>query len=325
MSEEKKEVTEQPASKEPDEIQLEDILETAFVVSQEKTSEKTSVDEKSTEVTTEPKTKKPEEPAKSEKKKEEVIPKEKPKYSDNEVEVWRKDSENKKEWQKTQTQKSQIINKYSDDEIELISAKIKLENQTKEFKPEPLPDVFIVKDEFGEDVNVKTEILKPQIEKLIENAKNKWIEEFAPQIKDAEKYRVQAEQATGQAKNQAGIVRIEQYFGDHPNVGFDLGDDPIQTINDIKNAGSTHPDYKKLLNLDAVAHRSEALGCSMKEAHIDLFGKTEQIKKADEIIKEEQKSMQQEKPGQKSKVVTEDEAFDQQMEIGTKQKENVFD
>ena len=325
MSEKETEVTEQPA----DEITLDNILESAPVVSQEETS-KPSVDEKSTEVTTE--TEKTEEPEKApEETAEKEVPSEpektedKPKYSDDEIEVWRKDSENKSSWQKSLTKKSQMVNKYDDEKLATIEATAQLMDKMKEFKPEPLPEEFTIKDEFGEDVKIKSNILEPYVNKALENAKNKWIEEFAPQIKDAERFKAEAEQATAHASDQAALVRMEQYFGDYPDASFDLGDDPVQMLNDINSAGVTHPDYKKLLNLNAVAQRAAAMRIGMKEAHIDLFGKSEQIKKAEKVIEEEQKVAQSEKPGKTGKVFTEDEKFEKTLGIGIKKQDNAFD
>lgn len=326
------EVTEQPA----DEITLDNIIESAPVVSQKKAS-KPSVDEKSTKATIETttETEKTEDTVEPEKVSEETAEKEvlsepekikdKPKYSDDEVEVWRKDSENKSNWQKSLTKKSQMVNKYDDEKLATIEATAQLMDKMKEFKPEPLPETFKTKDEFGEDVSVKSDILKPYIDKILENARNKWIEEFAPQIKDAEKFKAEAEQATAHASSQAALVRMEQYFGDYPDAKFDLGDDPVQTLNDINSSGVTHPDYKKLLNLNAVAQRAAAMGIGMKEAHIDLFGKFEQIKKAEKVIEEEQKVALSEKPGKTGKIFTEKETFEKTLGIGTKKLDNAFD
>jgi len=331
MSEEEtKEVKEQPTEKAPEEIQLDDIMADAPVVSQQETS-KPNVDEKSTEVTTEetePKESEPEETVKPEEKGEDVEPEEpkvEPKYSDEDIEAWRKDSENKSNWQKSLTKKSQFVNKYDDDKIANLEAMAQLQDKMKDFKPDPLPEFILTKDEFGEEVKLNSNLVKPQIEKIIEQSKSKWIEEVAPKLREVESLREQSEQATKNASNQAALVRMEQYFSDFPDNSFDLGDDPIQTINDIDSSGKVHPDYKKLLNLNAVAQRSAVMGISMKEAHIDLFGKTEQIKKAEETIKKEQESVQTEKPGQSVKVVTEDDEFNKSMDIGTIKKDNVFD
>ena len=312
----KEEVKEQP-TKAPGEIQLEDVLETAPVVSQEKTSEKSSVDKKSTEVTTEE--------TKASETAEVKKTEEKPKYSDEDIETWRKDSENKSGWQKSLTKKSQFINKYDDDKIATLEATAKLMENQKEFKSESLPEFFTTKDELGEEVKINSNLLKPHIDSAIESAKKEWVEEYAPQVKDNEKYKAEADQAVMDAANQTALVGIEQYFRDFPDSAFDLGDNPLQTLEDIKKSGNTHPDYKKYLNLGTVAERSKSLKGSMKDAHVDLFGKSEQIKKAEETIKKEQESVQTEKPGQSAKVVTEDEAFNKELGIGTKQKENVFD
>ena len=337
-----KEISEQPA----DEVQLEDIVKDAPVVSQQENlkepeeSAKPSVDEKSTEVI--PETEKTEESEKieepetkseetaekevvDEKSEEPKTTKDKPKYSDDDIETWRKDSENKSNWQKSLTKKSQAINKYDDEQLATIEATAQLMDKMKDFKPEPLPEAFTIKDEFGEDVKIKSDIIKPHIDKILENAKNQWIEEFAPQLKDAEKFKAEAEQATAHATNQAALVRMEQYFGDYPEAAFSLGGDPVEMLNDINSAGPTHPDYKKLLNLNAVAQRAAAMGIGMKEAHIDLFGKSEQIKKAEKTIEEEQKAVQTEKPGKTGKVITEDEKFNKEMNIGQPKKENAFD
>ena len=131
--------------------------------------------------------------------------------------------------------------------------------------------------------------------------------------------------AVKNAADQTALVGIEQYFRDFPEKAIDLGDNPLQKLEDIKEAGDTHPDYKKYLNLGTVAQRSTILNGNMRDAHVDLFGKSEQIEKAEETIKKEQESVQPEKPGQSAKVVTEDETFNKELDIGTEQKENVYD
>ena len=108
------------------------------------------------------------------------------------------------------------------------------------------------------------------------------------------------------AEHQAAVAHIERYFEEFPEVAFNMGDNSFQTLRDMQDAGPIHPDYDKLLNLNAVADRAAKKGISMIEAHVEMFGKRQQEEKAKETIKEEQAGVQQEKPGKTAPIKNDD-------------------
>ncbi len=252
-------------------------------------------------------------------------------YTEEDVKTWKSDSHQKEKWVKSQTQRSQIINKISDEEIVKIQTELRLRDKVKEVEPEKLPDQitlnagqFSISEDYDK-VTISSAQIQQMVNEKMEAEKAKWANELAPNVAEYEKMKTDSEQRVQQANNQASLVNMNQYFKDYPDSSIELGEDPIQTLNDIKEAGSTHPDYRKLLNITAVAQRSAELKIGMKEAHIDLFGKTEQQKKAEKKIKEEQAAVQQEKPGQTATILTDNEQTEKELGIGNKMEENVFD
>ena len=242
---------------------------------------------------------------------------------------WKQAFEDKGKWQKSLTHKSQLINAISDEEVSAMQGELKLRKEMKDVKVEPLPEFidYETVDAEGDKISVKLPKGKIQeiVDKHVEAAKQAWVKEMGPVLQKGEVAVVEAQRLQSEAHTQAALTGIEKYFEDFPDSGFSFGDDPILSIQDIQEAGATHPDYDKLLNLNAVAERSKAKGITMKEAHIEIFGKSDQQQKAKDKIKEEQQLAQEEKPGQTTKTVTEDEKFDKTLGIGAKKDYSIFD
>jgi len=345
MSDEEKketpETSEQPAE-EPTPVTLEDLVEKAPVVSQgppkpEEKKEQPKAEE-------EPKEESEPSPEKKEEKKvdpeseteSKVEPKEEEETTTEEKiperfkEAW-DDHQNKKKWQGELTRKSQVINKYSDEEIVNIQAEMKLREELKEVSPEPLPEYLeyeVGNDEITGDpiiYKLPSNEIQKIVNKEVEKARKAWTEKMAPEIAKGEQAVQEAETHRREAEAQTAITGIRKYFEDFPSAGIDLGDDPIQTLNDIHEAGEVHPDFDKLLNLRMVSDRSQAKGITMKEAHIEIFGKSEQERIAKERLRKEQETAPEEKPGPTPKAPTPQEEFEKEIGIGVKRTGNVFD
>lgn len=242
----------------------------------------------------------------------------------DEQKIWKKDHEQKSNWEKAHTKRSQIISKYSDEEILALSARMQLEDKSKDFKAEPLPEVIEVTDEFGDKIKVKSDDLNKLFAQQLEQNRSQWIKEYAPKIVNYDNLEQGYKKQIADASNQAAIVRLNEYYNEFPDMKIDFEEDPIQKFNDIKEAGETHPDYNKFLDLHAVAERAAMKKISMKDAHNELFGKRDQQKKADKVLEEERNAAQQERPGKSGKIVTKDEEFNKSLGIGVKH-ENVFE
>lgn len=243
-----------------------------------------------------------------------------------EQQIWKRDHEQKKKWEQAHTKRSQIISKFSDDEIIALNARMQLEEKVKDFKPEPLPEYIEVVDEFGDTVKIPSTAIEQMFNKQIEQAQAKWIKEFAPKVVEYDKLEQNYQEQLASASNQAAIVRLNEYYHDFPDMSIDFGEDnPTEKLNEIWESGDTHPDYQKLLDLKAVADRAATKKISMKDAHIELFGKRDQQKKADRVIQEERNGVQQERPGKSGKTPTKDEQFEEGLGIGVKRSSSVFD
>jgi len=336
MSEEETKVpetSEQPTDKP---VTLDDLMETVPVETpgqkpkkeepKKEESEKQSKSENEEEkVASEPKDESEDEP-----KKEEETTTEETELTGEQKE-WRESHENKKKWQGELTRKSQLVNQIEDEEIRSIQAELKLRKELEDVKPEPLPDYLeyeVGRDEVTDEpiiYKLPTGELQKIVDREVNKAKEAWTKEMGPvlakgeqAVQDAEGYRKDAEANTA-------LMGINRYFDDHPDAKIDLGKDPIQTLNDIESAGDTHPDFDKLLNLKMVSDRSSAKGISMSQAHTEIFGKSEQTKKAKDKLRSEQEIALEEKPGQTPKTPTVDEEFEKQIGISGKSKANVFD
>jgi hypothetical protein len=323
--------SEQPAS----EVGLDDLLKSAPVVATQKPEAKKA----------EPET--VEEPAESAEEETKETPKETPSSEEvpeegeapakpaKETEIppeyqeYKKVAEQREKWQKSLTQKSQLVSNYSDEQLQEIQAEIKLRKELEKIQPTPLPEY--IEEEYTDELGDKqiTKVPSAKIQKIIdqkvEEARNAWIKEKALDFSKGEQAVQEAERLSRESAAHTAIVGISAYFNDFPEAAIDLGDDPVQTLIDIKEAGKFHPDFDKYLNLIAVSERQAAKGITMKQAHNELFGLSEQQKKANEKIRKEQLKAQQEKPGQSSKAVTEDEKFNQSLGIGVKRTDSVFD
>lgn len=222
--------------------------------------------------------------------------------SNSEVEKWREDSENKKKWQGELTRKSQLVSSMTDDEVIAVQSHRKLMEELKDLKLPELPTEVELKirDDFGEVQTVKVrpgEVLPREfMSNLQESIRNQYINEVYTKIADGEKAKREADEMRSKAEANTAAVQIREYFEKFPDAGFDLGDNPVEAIKDVQAAGKLHPDYDKLLNLQAVAQRSATKGISMEQAHHELFGKSDQTKKANQTIAEEQRGIRQETP-----------------------------
>ena len=315
MSEETKQDTSEQPTDEPQPVSLDDLMDKAPIVPQgpppvkeegkvaeesEKTSESDKKEEDKTvepESKTEPKTESKEEPKKEKETDTET------KELTGEQKEWKESHDNKTKWQGELTRKSQVVNKYSDEDIINIQAELKLKSELAKVKPDPLPE-FIEYEVGKDDVTdepIKYKLPTTELQKIVdrelEKAKEVWVKEMGPVLAKGEQAVQEAQGLRNDAESNTALVGINKYFDDFPNSKMDLGKDPIQALNDINEAGDTHPEFDKLLNLRMVADRSKAKGITMKEAHIEIFGMSDQEKLATQELKKEQQLAIEEKPG----------------------------
>ena len=330
------EVTTEVSKEQPaDEVGLDDLLKTAPVVVTQKPEAKKAEPEtvaEPAEPAEEEQTETPEETPSSEEAPEKGEAPAKPAKETEvppEYQEYKKVAEQREKWQKSLTQKSQLVSSYSDDQLQEIQAEVKLRKELEKIQPTPLPEYLEEEytDELGDKQITKVPSAKIQkiVDQKVEEARNAWIKEKALDFSKGEQAVQEAERLSRESAATTAIVGITAYYNDFPDSAIDLGDDPVQTLSDIKQAGKLHPDYKKLLRLETVANWSKEKGVTMKQAHNDIFGLSEQQKKANEKIRKEQLKAQPEKPGQSSKAVTEDEKFNRSLGIGVKQMDSVFD
>jgi hypothetical protein len=90
---------------------------------------------------------------------------------------------------------------------------------------------------------------------------------------------------------------------------MDWGEDPMATIDSIYSSGKIHPDYDKLQRAQLVQNYAVNNDLDMKSAHLALFGKDDQKRKAVEKIKQAQTGMQSEIPGKNQPPRSDDEKF----------------
>lgn len=279
--------TEQPS--------LDDVLESSPTIS--KADKEPVVDDKKAEI-------KPDDPGKEA----EPEPKQEGPELTEEQKQWKEAHENMSKWRGELTRKSQLIaSELSDDDVRNIQAELKLRDQMKDVKPEPLPSEFVFTDEFGDEVTIKSDSVKELIQQEVEKAKQAWIKEVAPQIEEGSRAMQEAKEYAIQARNYTATANIKSYFDVFPNMAFDLGDDPTKTLTDIWEAKENHPDFGKLLKLKAVTEYAKDKGIGLDKAHIELYGESDQKEKARKKIKEEQRGPQSEKPGQSGKTESDDD------------------
>jgi len=228
-------------------------------------------------------------------------------YTPEQVEVWRRDSDNKKKWQGELTRKSQIIGKYTDDQIRSMMAMAELNERVKDQKLE-LPEFVELSgtDEYGD--TIKTKISRDSIQGLFEQyekqARQSWINEIAPQSEELAKMKSEVERQS----QEAGLMVLQQYFKE-VGIDFDFGDNPYETIDSVFTSGQTHPEYDKLDRARIVMDYAKRNDMRMNDAHVKLFGEYDQAKKARAQIIKAQNGMQPERPGKAQLARTDDEIF----------------
>jgi len=242
-----------------------------------------------------------------------------------EVLAWKKEFENKANWEKILRQKSQIVNNLDEEAIQHLlpyaNKQKDLPNQFETIVDEMLPDILkdedilevegVDEDGLETTVNVPAAILKDNLKqaalKVLEKV-NPVFEKTAAELQ--------------KAQDTIAEYEITNFMNGHKDLTMNVpaGMTLREYIGEIEKAGSEHPDYvnaQKLVVLSDVMGKNKLQ--SLDEAYNFLYGdkdskvesaeeKAKRIEDTQKKIVEKQEKITSEKPGQAVKV-DDDEKF----------------
>ena len=236
-----------------------------------------------------------------------------------EILSWKKEYENKANWEKILRQKSQIVNNLDEDTIQRLvpyaNKQKELPNQFENIVEEIIPDILndedimeiegVDEDGLETTVNVPATILKDNLKQ----AALKILEKVNPIY---EKTVMQLQQA----QDTIAEYEISNFMRNHKDLSMNVpsGMTLREYIGEIEKIGSEHPDYvnaQKLVVLSDVMGKNKLQ--SLDEAYKFLYGdkdskvetaeeKAKRIEETQKKILEKQQKITSEKPGQAVKV-----------------------
>jgi len=230
--------------------------------------------------------------------------------------------ENYDKWEKKLRQKSQAIpflQNITPEQWELMQDKIMPYVYGKQDLPkapaELLDEImegldirgFNFKDEDELDIKVGADLLKPHVRQALETALNKAVPEMAAlrqKLSEVTKELDEQKKYGEMMKVRSGELELDHLLSQHKDLQLKLVNDDegiLDAVNRISAVGKDHPEYNKLLKLQAVAQLADKEGWTMNKAYEQLYGvqerKTIEQKKTEEaILKNQQAGQTQETP-----------------------------
>ena len=231
------------------------------------------------------------------------------------------------QWEKKLRQKSQTIpwfEKLDPEKQEIVINKVlpyvygkeELPKAPKELVDDVMKNVtvedMVIKDQDGIEVKVSKAELLPHVRKAVELTLNNAVPEMATMRKRVfeEQDRIKELENNNKAmEGRLGEIEFETLVSRHPSLDIkrvSKDESILDAVRRVNEAGESHPEYRKLAKLQAVATQAQVKKWSPENAYNNLFGDEERLEKdvkrtEETVLKNQKESVQETPSGDKPK------------------------
>lgn len=236
-------------------------------------------------------------------------------YTLEQIREWKKDSENKAEWQKRLTQESQLDNfmrslqpEVKDAFITRAIADVYAKKDPSEYlkEGEETPITLTFEDDYGEEAE---QVIEPGSEhyKALENHFEEiFLKKYQPAFAELKTHKEQLQQFEDERQRFYTEASQQYYIGflkEHPEIGIPVSDgmDLMKTMQEALAAGPTHPLYRNSYKFARMIIDSRNAGMKITDWYEMMYGdfqtKKANAQKITETDRKNQKAVVPEPPG----------------------------